>query len=249
MSTDAFVRAGPPAQRRGAEGVRLELLDGFRLRHDGRDLFLRPSDQRLIALLAVRGAAQRVLVAGTLWSGVTDEHALGSLRTALWRLRRLPPPLVSAHGELVRLHPCVSTDLGRLVPAIDRVMRGDDEPLEQLLQLRGDLLPGWYDDWVLVERARLRQLWMSAAEVGAARRLSTGDHLVALSAALATVGADPWRESAHRLLIEVHRAEGNNQAAIRQLQMCRDLLADQGVPPSDQLRLLSHTMRAAASRS
>jgi len=78
-------------------GARLDVLDGFRLCCAGRELLPRPGEQRLLAFLAVRTKADRALVAGTLWPEVTDWHAIGSLRTALWRgCRPIPGPPRSA---------------------------------------------------------------------------------------------------------------------------------------------------------
>jgi DNA-binding SARP family transcriptional activator len=226
----------------------LGVLDGFRLCCSGRELLPRPGEQRLLAFLAVRTKADRALVAGTLWPEVSDRHAMGSLRTALWRIRRLTPPLVDCEGELLVLEPSVSTDLSRLTAAIDSATSGRAESLDRLLDLRGDLLPGWYDDWVLSERARLRQLWLHAVEFAASLRLSAGDCLAALRGAVALVAADPCRESAHRLLIRVHQAEGNNQAAINQLDSCLALLTEDGVPPSSHLRQLADALRRPVIR-
>ena len=79
-----------------------------------------------------------------------------------------------------------------------------------------DLLPSWYDDWVIVERERLRQIRVHALEE-LSRRLAAGHRYGdAIDAALAAIAADPLRESAHRRLIEAHLAEGNVSEAIRQ---------------------------------
>jgi hypothetical protein len=72
----------------------------------------------------------------------------------------------------------------------------------------GELLPGWYEDWVLVERKRLRQLRMHALEALAEKLTEAGRYGVAMPAAYAAVRADPVRESAHRAVVRVHLAEG-----------------------------------------
>ena len=61
----------------------------------------------------------------------------------------------------------------------------------------------------------------------------------ALEAALSAVRAEPLRESAHRVLIRVHLAEGNRGEAIRQYELCRRLLRERlGVEPTEQLERL-----------
>jgi DNA-binding SARP family transcriptional activator len=111
--------------------------------------------------------------------------------------------------------------------------------------VQADLLPGWYDDWVLLERERLRQLRLHALEAMAERLSASGRWADAVLAALAALAADPLRESAHRAVIKVHLAEGNLAEAIRQLHRCERLMIEEvGVLPS---ALLSELIPAAAS--
>ncbi len=61
----------------------------------------------------------------------------------------------------------------------------------------------------------------------------------AIEAGLSAVLGEPLRESAHRSLIRAYLAEGNSGEAIRQLQLCRRLLADElGIEPSSETRAL-----------
>jgi DNA-binding SARP family transcriptional activator len=221
----------------------LHLLHGFRLCRPGGEVLTGPVEQRLLAYLGVMGASHRVRVAGTLWPDATDEHAMASLRTALWRLHHRVPELVVPARETLALDASVDTDVGVLTTTVECVAEGCDEHVDRLLALHGELLPGWYDDWVLEERTRLRELWLHAVELAGTRRLAAGDHLTALRAGLEAVRADPWRESAHRLVARVHQARGNHVAAIRQLEICRAGLAAQGIAPSAQLRRLADTLR------
>jgi DNA-binding SARP family transcriptional activator len=111
--------------------------------------------------------------------------------------------------------------------------------------LRGDLLPGWYDDWVLLERERLRQLRMHALEAVARRLGEAGRYGDALQAAYAAMRAEPLRESAHRIVIRLHLAEGNVCEARRAYEQFRVLLADElGVQPSEQMARLVRRLRA-----
>jgi hypothetical protein len=71
-----------------------------------------------------------------------------------------------------------------------------------------DVLPGWYDDWVLIERERLRQRVFHAMEQLSREMVRQGRFAEAVEAALVTVSAEPLRESGQRVLIEGHLAEG-----------------------------------------
>ncbi len=102
--------------------------------------------------------------------------------------------------------------------------------------LAGELLPGWYDDWVLLERERLRQLLVHTLEVAATRYAASGRYTEAMQAAYAALRAEPLRESAHRVIVQVHLDEGNVAEALRAFDRCRALLADElGVRPTDQM--------------
>jgi DNA-binding SARP family transcriptional activator len=103
----------------------------------------------------------------------------------------------------------------------------------------GELLPGWDDDWVLLERERLRQLRLHALEVLADKLARAGRQREAVQAACAAVRAEPLRESAHRTLVRVHLAGGDVAEAVRAYRDFRDVLARElGVAPSEQMEVL-----------
>lgn len=224
--------------------VRVTLLDGFTLSFDG-DAPAAPAEelprgtQRLVAHLCLAGRRPRSVVAGHLWPDVPEESAHGSLRSALWRLHKAAPGLVEVAGGSLALAGGVRVDVRELEEWARRVSDPrrplDDDGIPGSGS-RGELLPGWFDDWVLVERERLRQLRMHALELMALRLSAAGRHGDALQAAYAAVHAEPLRESAHRTVVGVHLAEGNVAEALAAYDRFRGLLADElGVAPSEQM--------------
>ncbi|HEX2156656.1 MAG TPA: bacterial transcriptional activator domain-containing protein, partial [Actinomycetes bacterium] len=112
---------------------------------------------------------------------------------------------------------------------------GDHQP--EPAALAGDLLPDWYEDWVVLERERLRQLRLHALEALCARLTGAGRFGAAVQAGLAAVAGEPLRESAHRTLIRAHLAEGNPGEAVRQYHLYRRLLTDElAIEPSPAIR-------------
>lgn len=223
-------------------GIRLTLLNSFDLRCGEETVALPPSAQRLLALLALHEhPLRRAHVAGTLWLDTTDDRASANLRSSLWRLNRPGPRLVEARGLQLRLDPRVCVDIHDSAALAHRLLAMPEEPnLAELgldvTLLTGELLPDWYDDWVLIERERLRQLSLHALEALAQRLLDAARLGEALEAALAAIAMEPLRESAHRALIKIHLAEGNAAEAIRQFELCSALFRDQlGLAPSVQL--------------
>ena len=91
--------------------------------------------------------------------------------------------------------------------------------------LDSDLLPDWYDDWLTIERERLRQFRLGSLEEGARRAVDTGRLVLAVQLGLAAVSIEPLRESSHRLVIEAHLANGNVADARRQFEVFGQLLA------------------------
>ncbi|MCZ7475826.1 AfsR/SARP family transcriptional regulator [Micromonospora sp. WMMC273] len=210
--------AGEPAPR-----VSLHLLGGFRLLHDGTPVVVPRGLQRVIALIGLRPAATRSHLAGLLWPETPEERALSSLRTALWRLRQDPCCPLRTDGDTVRLGPTVRLDVDDLVETAALVREGA-VPRGAAGAGRHDLLPGWYDDWVLLERERLRQLRLHMLEELAGNHLTAGRHGEALEAALEAMAAEPLRETPHRLVVRIHLAEGNAFEAVHSFYVYRDLL-------------------------
>ncbi len=220
--------ADPPVPTTGdrpAAPVRLHLLGGFRLLHGDVPVVVPRGLQRVLALVGLRPGATRSHLAGLLWPDAPEERALSSLRTALWRLRQDPCCPLHTSGDTVRLDPVVRVDVDALVGTAARVRDGDDPCTAAVLAAgRHDLLPGWYDDWVLAERERLRQLRLHMLEGIADHYLAAGRHGEALEAALEAMAAEPLRETPHRLVVRIHLAEGNAFEAVHAFYVYRDLL-------------------------
>jgi DNA-binding SARP family transcriptional activator len=226
--------------------LRLTLIGGFALRRGSEELTIATSGQRLIALLALKDRpAGRLYVAGTLWPGYSTDRALGDLRTALWRVRRSCNRVVAASPSDLWLDGQIEVDVRDLVAFARRLNRAETAPgtadLDSvpLASLAGDLLPDWYDDWLLDEREELRQTRLHALESLARQLSARGRHADAIQAALAAIRLEPLRESAHHTLIEIHLAEGNRSEACRQFRRCRRMLRNElGVEPSESMRRL-----------
>jgi DNA-binding SARP family transcriptional activator len=228
---------------------RLQLLGGFQLTIAGERVDVPRSAQRLLVLLALqRRPLQRVFVAGTLWLDANEERANACLRSALWRLQRLPGPLVRATSTSVTLADEVRVDVDEVTEAAHRVRSGVHEPDDlHRLSAAGELLPDWYEDWLEIERERVRQRRLHALDDACTALVRAGRFSEAAEAGLASVAAEPLRESAHRALMQLHLAEGNVGEAARQYEVYRRLVRSQlGIEPSAELRAVLAPARLAA---
>ena len=206
--------------------LRIELLHEFRFLVDGRDVALSEGGQHLVAWLAVQDRPRsRSGAAATMWPERSDREASSSLRRALWRLNREAPSLVERDNHQVSLSRDVQVDLREVTRMADAVQEGALRGSAVTVRLlEGDLLPQWSFDWIDVHREALRQVRLHALEGLARNDLEADRPASALASALAAVGIDPLRESAHRIVIAVHLAEGNVAEALRQYTTYRDLL-------------------------
>jgi DNA-binding SARP family transcriptional activator len=234
----------------GAE-LQLFLLGGFCFRHREGELNLPQTARRLVAFLAMQvGPVQRDFVASTLWTDATDVRANASLRSTVWRLGRTGSGIIRTEGATMALHPDVRVDVMQATErARSVIQRPDDHSRRdiEILGRRGELLPDWYDEWLVVERARFREIRVRALESLSRSLASVGSYDSAAEAALAAIACEPLRESAHRALIAVYAEEGNWADAHRHYELYRRQLDDTlGLEPSERMALLMATMRPPA---
>ena len=212
--------------------VTLNLLGGFELIVRGNVVSCALPGQRVLAFVALHDRpVNRSFVAGNLWRDKSDVHAGANLRSALWRLRQPGLRVIEARGVNLRLAPDVAVDVTRHLAAAKRLLADATSATDAELDLSatsGDLLPDWYEDWVLLERERLRQLRLHALESACVELTRRGDIARAVDAGLAAVAAEPLRESATRALVGAHLAEGNHVKALRQYERYRRADADAG---------------------
>jgi DNA-binding SARP family transcriptional activator len=224
-------------------GLRLNLLGGFSVVVHGKSWGVPEGCKRLLGYLGLQNRPQRrSLIAATLWPDKSDQRAAANLRSSLWRL---PEPsggrLVQATGTTLQLAGHLHVDVRAteatgwaLVRNPDAVV-GDVDPTPFLLEL----LPGWYEDWVLFERERLAQLQLHFLE--ALTHVLIQRHRIAdaLDVALRLVHVDPLREGSQRALLAVYCAEHNMREAHRQYRRYQHLIRETfGCEPSPSLRTL-----------
>ncbi|WP_119272266.1 BTAD domain-containing putative transcriptional regulator [Taklimakanibacter deserti] len=232
------------------------LLGGFQLRKGDQAIDLPGRRERaLLAYLAMPAgeARSRDKLASMLWSERGDKQARDSLKQAMLRLRKTvegiePAPLLSDR-EFVTLDPAaVSID----VAEFER-LTGEGTPeaaLRAMVLYRGDLLDGLeirdpaFEEWLLMERQRLRDLAREALANLLARHMADGAHDQAAPVARRLVGLDPLREDAHRALMRIYAEQGQTALALKQYQTCRDRLrAELGVKPETETERLHQSIQ------
>jgi DNA-binding SARP family transcriptional activator len=226
-----------------SQRAELALLGCFGLRVNGAPVALAPASQRLLAYVALVGrTVRRDGVAGALWSGEPEDRAHTNLRSAVARLRAGAADVLRARGPELVLAEALTVDLHdvRRV-ALDVIARPSAAAAEAAARavplLSAELLPGWYEDWVVHEAEAWRQLRLHALEALSRQLAAAGRHGEAVVAAQAAVSGDPLRETAHAVLIDAHLREGNRSEAVRAFERYRRRLRDElGLEPTPSLR-------------
>lgn len=207
-------------------GLELQLFGSWCLWADGAQVPIVGRGQRLVALLALRGQRARPHVAGILWPDTTEDRALTSLRAAVLQAQRAVPQLLDVDRTQIGLHPDVQVDVHEVKRCASQVL--DTAPADSRAAVRvlsgADLLPGWYEDWVIVERERLQHQRLRALERVAEISLALHDTSTAATAALEAIAIEPLLESARALAVRAHLQAGNRSAAVREFAMYRRLL-------------------------
>lgn len=216
----------------------LRLLGCWQLMGNGMPAPVGSRQQRLITALALVGKRPRSYLAGLLWPESGEQQAAGSLRSTVFKVRHQLPGLLSDTLDPISLAPDVTVDVRHLRHRAELVRSGSaaDPDFEELL-FSAELLPGWYEDWVIFEQERLRAVRIATLEAIAGQHLDRDEPDAALVAARQASAIEPLRESARELIIRAHVRAGNLAAAYRTLSEFRAHLHDElGVEPSPRLR-------------
>ena len=191
--------------------------------------------QALLGYLALRpGPIRRTEAASELWPEVLDSSARGSLRSAIWTLRRA----LGDHAE------------NRLIATRVEVGLVDDAMLwidlhafsaavaaghhESALGLRrGALLEGFDDEWVLTARDEVEHLVGEATLALIDAALERGDGDAAIRWARARVHEAPRDESAARGLMAALASRGEHAAALEVYErLAGRLRRERDAPPA-----------------
>ncbi len=111
---------------------------------------------------------------------------------------------------------------------------------------RGEMLPGFYDEWAIEEQHRHRERFLDALERLVVMASRCGRPEFALEHALRLVAEDPFREAPYRHAASLHLAMGRHDRAARLCaEMERRISGELGVPLSEDARHLQAISRAA----
>ncbi|TIM05834.1 MAG: alpha/beta hydrolase, partial [Mesorhizobium sp.] len=209
----------------------------------------------MVAYLALQSghSQSREKLAALLWGGNGEAQARMSLRQALSAVRK---GMDASHGrtfltdgDSITLH---LDDLDFDVVRFEALAAGSGpEQLEQALVVyRGDLLDGFglkeepFEDWLRVERERLRAMAVAALDKLVAHYCTTNDPASCVRSATRLLAMEPLREDIHRALMRAYAVQGRLNLALRQYENCRSALQRElNVQPEPETRHLYEDLR------
>lgn len=219
------------------------LLGQFEVRVDGKRAVI-PSraGQSLLAFLIVTAGTmhRREKLAGMLWPERSEDNARHNFRQHLWRVRKSITPPSSTPGEYILSEEFTigfnpNADYWLDVAQLQLLPQNfsTEERVRQVGLYRGEFLPGFYDEWVGLERERIavvfdRRMQELLEQLIVERQWQ---HVVEWSQRWIALGATP--EPAYRALMRAYAALGEFSQVARAYEHCAQALrSDLGVEPS-----------------
>jgi DNA-binding SARP family transcriptional activator len=242
--------------------LRICLFGTIQVSHDGYPIRAKitPKAQTLFAYLLLCGRRyhNREILANLLWHDYTEKRARGSLNTTLWRLRRALEPEDVFQGTYILTSP--TDEIGfnwesehwldvvvfenqaglALSKPVSAAGFADIQRLENTLQLyTGELLEGFYDDWVIREQERLNCLYLNSLEYLMRYYHHCAEYEKSLLYGQRILAQEPIRESIHREIMRLYLETGQRALAVHQYEICREVLAKElNLPPMEETQAL-----------
>jgi DNA-binding SARP family transcriptional activator len=214
-----------------------------------------------------RTPVPRESLAALISRDVSSEKSRKALRQALWQLRAdLSPPGISCADRTLKVEDgwvqfvaddCTWLDVAEFersasgAPSVANVATapGDVKRLSQAVELyQGEFLQGWYQEWCLEERERLRQIYLETLDSLVSHCESHRDINAGVAYAVRALHTDPARECTHRALMRLYCLAGDRASAAHQYERCVEALRTElGLEPDDETKELERQVRAGHS--
>jgi DNA-binding SARP family transcriptional activator/predicted ATPase/Tfp pilus assembly protein PilF len=213
----------------------------------------------LLAYLAVeRRPHSRDKLATLFWGEMSDADARNNLRQALTNLRKFVASELAITRDAIELTGDIFLDSAQFTSSLKTASFLNPHSAlvvltDSLSLYQGDFLEGFhirdahdFEDWMLTERARLRELAMQTLHTLTQFHASRGHFMEAMSLASRLLTFDPWREEAHRQLMLLQARTGQFSSALSQYEICKKILEKElGIGPSLETTELYERIRSA----
>ena len=234
--------------------LEVRFLGKFEILNDGNPVAIssRPAQSLFAYLILSAGTShRREKLAGLLWPDSLEETARDNLRHALWRMRKALPASQKPKTEYVlvdELSIAFNAGADYWFDAYELEKGSEnmsaDELIAVLSNYQGELLPGFYDEWVMLQREHLysvfehhmaRLVSLLQEEKRCLDILDWGERWIKL-------GQKP--EPAYRALMSAHAAKGDMSKVVATYERCVKSLKEYGIEPSEQTKALYENLKS-----
>lgn len=232
--------------------LKVQLFGGFNIQSNDQEVKTLQAE-RLILFLAYlflnsNVATPRKQLAYLFWPSSTEEQARTNLRNLLHLLRRTLPELdtyFEIDGQRIqcRSDAPIHLDVMQFKDTLAAAKSSADDLsrmrfLREALGLyRGELLPGFFEDWVLLQREELHQAHLGALNQLAGLLEDARQYREAIEVINRLLRADPLNESAYRHAMHLHMLNADRANAIQVYHACAAALKQNlGIDPSSETK-------------
>ena len=207
------------------------------------DLPSRPAQAALAYLALNPGVShRREALASILWPDATESNARSYLRQALWRIRKSFQSGSLAWEDYLQISD-ISVSLDDRSDCwidasvlLEPIQKEDIGQIDHVVGLySGELLPGFYDDWVVLERERLRAAYHQKMNLLLEQLVQTKQWDQVLNHAERWIQLGSAPEPAYRALMRAHAGLGDLGMVSAVYQRCLEALQrDLALEPSPE---------------
>jgi predicted ATPase/DNA-binding SARP family transcriptional activator/tRNA A-37 threonylcarbamoyl transferase component Bud32 len=224
--------------------LEVKLLGQFEVRLDGQPLEIpsRPAQSLLAFLILNSGTPyRREKVAGLLWPDSSENNARNNLRQALWRIRK---SIEDGYLQADRLSVSFTAEKDFWLDAhVLETAASSDIPVDVLEEAvsvyEGELLPGFYDPWVSLERERLQRVFEQQIQRLLQLLIKDGRWDDANQWAERWISFGQTPEPAYRALMTSAAGRGDQASVAAAFHRCVQALEEEvGVEPSPETTAL-----------
>jgi predicted ATPase/DNA-binding SARP family transcriptional activator/Tfp pilus assembly protein PilF len=234
--------------------LEVRLLGLFEVKYKKKQISIpsRPAQSLFAYLILSAGTShRREKLAGLFWPDSLDETARGNLRHALWQMRKsLPSSAEYLLADDISITFDASAEYWLDAAELERLSNNasSNELIAILSEYRGELLPGFYDEWVVLEREHLNSVF----EKRMARLMSMlqNEHrwpdILDWGERWIKLGQKP--EPAYRALMTAHAAKGDMSKVAATYERCVKSLRKLGIEPSEQTHELFERLKTGKEK-
>jgi predicted ATPase/DNA-binding SARP family transcriptional activator len=227
--------------------LEVRLIGKFDIQCNGKPVIIssRAAQSLFAYLILTAGTShRREKLAGMLWPDAPEEKARAYLRHELWRIRKALSSRSKADYLLVDdLSICFNPSVEYWLDVTVLRNAGDasssDELISALHVYEGELLPGFYEDWVTLEREHVQTLYEQ--KMGLLLELLEKERrwkeMLEWAERWISLGEAP--EAAFRYLMMAYDALGNHAQVTATYERCVQALHELDLEPSEQTRTLA----------